>query len=136
VEFFTCYTLIDITCTGVNDPAQALPYQQHQNFNTFLQFIGLRTQPQDIKVEKLTQRELDDFKFGSKYTGANDVWKITWTIEVQGCVGISELKQDADGIPIHTNLTETVELTSSVLETRDARNRNLYFTKENRPTQT
>jgi hypothetical protein len=136
VEFFTCYTLIDITCTGVNDPAQSLPYQQYQNFNTFLQFIGLRTQPLDIKVERLTDQPLDNYKFSSTYTGNGEVWKITWSIETVGYVDINELKQDADGVPIHTNLTETVDLTSSVLETKDARKRNLYFTKENRPTQT
>ena len=63
MEFFTCYTLIDITCTGVNDPARALPYQQHQNFNTFLQFIGLRTQPLNIAVEQLNDQDLANFKF-------------------------------------------------------------------------
>lgn len=136
MEFFTCYTLIDITCTGVNDPARALPYQQHQNFNTFLQFIGLRTQPLNIAVEQLNDQDLANFKFGSRYTGSATVWKITWAIEVLGYVGITELKQDADGIPVHTNLTESVELTSQVLETKNSQRRNLYFIKENRTTQT
>ena len=136
MEFFTCYTLIDITCTGINDPVQALPYQQQQNFNTFCQFIGLRTQPLNIAVEQLEDQDLASFKFGSKYTGTATVWKITWSVEVLGYSDIPELKQDADGIPIHTNLTESVDLSSQVLETKNSQRRNLYFIKENRPTQT
>jgi hypothetical protein len=62
---------------------------------------------------------------------------LTQHLEMKGFIPYQiHTYKDADGIPIHTNLTETVELTSSVLETKDTRKRNLYFTKENRPTQT
>jgi len=134
VEFFTCYTLVDITCTGINDPVCALPYQQQQNFNTFLQFIGLRTQPLNIDIQCLEDQALDQYKFGSRYTGSARVWKLTWSIETLGYVGISELRQDSDGVPVHTHLTETVELVSQVLESKNTQRRNLYFVEQNKST--
>ena len=40
VEYFTCYTLIDITDTGVYDPTAGQTYEQAQNLNALLQAIS------------------------------------------------------------------------------------------------
>lgn len=122
-----CYTLIDITQTGVTNPAFVLHYQQYQNFNTFLQCIGFVAPPLNVVVERLDNQNLIDYGFGSCYNGKAVIWKLTWNIETT--VEIDEFKSSANGIPIHTSLNESVELPLQVLESQNLERCNLYFTR-------
>ena len=45
IEYFTCYTLVDITDTGIFDPHLGSDYEQAQNLNSLLQAISLGSQP-------------------------------------------------------------------------------------------
>ena len=51
-EFFTVYTLIDVTDTGVTT-GSGKEYKQAQNLSVLLQTIGLRCQPFLSSVMKL-----------------------------------------------------------------------------------
>jgi hypothetical protein len=65
IEYFTCYTLVDITDSGTYDPTAGYAYEQAQNLNALLQAISLGSQPILTSVEKLTAVDMDDFEFGS-----------------------------------------------------------------------
>lgn len=133
--WFSGYTLIDITNTGVYRPSTQLVTERNQqrNWETVVQVIGLRTQPIDIisaqtsKTVSMTGRE-----FGSYYRSSQCCWKFMFFVEHNHVFGPAEhptkfLEQDFDQIPIITGLTETVALPDPVFYTTGIL-KNLYFT--------
>jgi hypothetical protein len=40
IEYFTCYTLVDISDSGTYDPTAGQAYEQAQNLNALLQAIS------------------------------------------------------------------------------------------------
>jgi hypothetical protein len=128
MEAFTCYTLVDITNTRVNDPSKNTPYQQYQNLNTLLQCIGLRALPILVEIEKLEKQNLEDYKFGSKYKkGKSTVWKLTWRAEREGYFTVESLVDDSNGLPVHVSLDETADIPTQVFESKNPKLINVYF---------
>jgi hypothetical protein len=112
-----CRTLFDCSFTGVTGhfrPSE-IPFtdragqqvadlaawhksrNQQRNWETLMQVISLRTQPQEI----------------TSPDQQNGVWKFEFTAEAEGVFSIvnnpdpvAGLKQDFNGVPILTNLTE------------------------------
>lgn len=127
-EAFECYTLVDITNTGVNDPSKHKEYQQYQNLNTMIQCLGMRSQPLALMVESLGSQKLSEYGFGTKYNkGRANVWKLSWKSDRQGYFSEHALSQDASGLPIHAGLDETVDMPTQVFETQDKALANTYF---------
>ena len=129
IEFFTCYTLIDITDTGVYDPAGGAPYEQAQNLNMLLQAISLGSQPTLSSVEKLVAVDLADFSFGSAFNGLQTVWILRFASERMGSITVNSLVRDIDGLPAYTNLDDTATIPGSVFETNDPTTTNTYFVR-------
>ena len=114
LQFFQGYSLVDITATGVtrgdNDSQER---NQQRNWETVLQCIGLRTQPQH--VQEPTQANITDItiaEFGDFYAGEQTIWVWTWGIEGEGIYdlpgkSLGGLLQDFEQVPIITGLTET-----------------------------
>jgi hypothetical protein len=110
---FQGYTLVDITPTGVirgdNDSQER---NQQRNWETLLQCIGLRTQPQNI-IEPVSMLEnINYLEFGDFYPGEQRVWAWSWTVEREGVYDLpgaplGGLLQDLEQVPIVTGLTET-----------------------------
>lgn len=129
---YTVYTLIDITNTNVSTPKQSrLKYYQAQNYNTFLQTISLRTQPDNVEVKLLGNKDLKNFKFGKEYK-KRKVWKITFECETNQVFKKDEnkvywLEQDFHNVPIHSGLKENIKNVNCV-DTSDSDVRNTYFT--------
>ncbi len=126
-----CYTLFDITATGINghvkaaqfphvsragmtiaDPAAlAQARNQQRNFDTLLQLIGLRTQMFNVNDPTVQ----DTGPFGNQRT-----WRFDFEIEPQSqwLVDGDEfwmLKQDSDGTPMIVNLRETADLEPRII---------------------
>ena len=115
----SCYTLFDITQTGVinrsrpgveDDPELWLHKRNTQcNFDTIVQAVSLRSQPENITTPNLTKIKLNDFdSFGFLFE-EEDIEINCWTFdfEIQHLSvfdnGISELGalyDDCDGIPM------------------------------------
>lgn len=114
VQFFQGYTLVDITATGVirsQDP-DSLERNQQRNWETLLQCIGLRTQPQNITEPQCGMGLMSLFDFGDFYESGQRVWSWTWTIESSGVYDLpgkplAGLLQDLEQVPIITGLDET-----------------------------
>ncbi len=127
IEYFTCYTLIDITDTGIFDPTAGTVYEQAQNLNALLQAISLGSQPILASVEKLTAEDTADFNFGSDFTGAHNIWILRFASERVGSITISTLTRDIDGLPAYDDLDETATFDDNVFVTGDTDQRNIYF---------
>ena len=113
LHFFQGFSLIDITATGVtrgdNDSTER---NQQRNWETVLQCIGLRTQPQNVQEPITDIVNLKHLDFGDFYTGEQSVWTWYWTVENTGVYDIHNkplggLQQDFEQVPIITGLTET-----------------------------
>jgi len=134
LDYFTVYTLVDITNTEATDPDlfDTLEYNQYQNLNTVLQVVGLRTQPIVISVSLEKSVNLKNFKFGSEYTGKQNVWIIKFASEYKNA-WLKEsdptffLKKDIDGIAYISALTETVKFSIDIFNTVSPKHKNIYF---------
>lgn len=129
IEYFTCYTLIDISDTGVFNPVAGPAYEQAQNLNALMQAISLGSQPILASVEKLVAADAADFAFGTDFTGEHNVWILRFASERVGSITISTLVRDIDGLPVYDDLDETATFDASVFETGDEQQKNIYFVR-------
>jgi hypothetical protein len=129
IEYFTCYTLIDISDSGIYDPTAGQAYEQAQNLNALLQAISLGSQPILTSVEKLTAADMDDFDFGSDFTGTHNMWVLRFASERVGSITVNTLVRDIDGLPVYDDLDETATFDSNVFETNDVTQTNIYFVR-------
>jgi len=127
IEYFTCYTLIDITDTGVYDPTTTKLYEQAQNLNALMQAISLGSQPVLTSVEKLTAVNVSEFDFGTDFTGNHNLWILRFASERIGTITVANLIRDIDGLPAYTDLDETAVFDTDVFETSTPNQKNTYF---------
>jgi hypothetical protein len=128
MDFFTAYTLVDITDTGISD-SRHIPvkeYNQAQNLNAMIQLVSLRTQPVMVGVD-LVEDDLANYDFGSNFTGTQKVWILKFATERSGYTTEATLISDSSGLPITTGLDETVSITPAVLNSTSATAKNIYF---------
>ena len=129
IEYFTCYTLIDITDTGVYDPNQGTEYEQAQNLNSLLQAISLGSQPTLSSVEKLVAVDLGEYDFGTDFSGNHNIWILRFASERVGSITVSTLVRDIAGLPLYDDLEETAVFDENVFETANAARKNIYFVR-------
>lgn len=129
IEYFTCYTLVDITDTGVYNPADTKTYEQAQNLNALLQAVSLGSQPILASVEKLVAADLADFEFGSDFSGYHTVWILRFASERVGSITVNTLVRDIDGLPVYVDLDETAVFDGTVFDTTDDTAKNIYFVR-------
>ena len=115
LQFFTGYTLVDITPTHVIRSVNPddIKRNQQRNWETVLQCMSLRTQPLHIKEPKIYQEvPTDVLKFGDYFEGNHTVWHWTWATEKSDVYDLPNkplggLLQDFEQVPIITGLGET-----------------------------
>lgn len=129
IEYFTCYTLVDISDSGVYDPAAGTIYEQAQNLNALLQAISLGSQPILTSVEKMVAADMDEFEFGTDFTGNHNLWILRFASERVGSITVDTLVRDIDGLPVYTDLDETATFDTDVFETNAADQKNIYFVR-------
>ena len=116
LNFFTIYTLVDITATGVtrNNAGDDLQRNQQRNWETVLQVVGLRAQPIMIDGPVCLESELDAYEFGEMYTGRQKVWSVSIGVEHRDVYAgnndaLYGLTQDFAQVPVVCGLTETAK---------------------------
>ena len=127
IEYFTCYTLVDITDSGIYDPAAGKTYEEAQNLNVLLQAISLGSQPILSSVEKIIAADLADYNFGNDFTGNHTIWILRFASERVGSITTTSLIRDIDGLPIYDDLDETAVFDTNVFETNNIDQKNIYF---------
>ena len=151
LEFYTCFTLFDITNTGVIMPFnESLPAfidtagqpvfnektwdrsrNQQRNWDTVVQIISLRAQPIILQSAILEEADLDYFKFGNVYSSMNKVWKFRFGIEAKeafrkGTDPVGALADDSHLVPLSVGLTEKLSIEPACIITKGS-NTNTYF---------
>lgn len=122
-EFFTCYTLIDITRTGVirtsSDTGMSVKRRdQQRNWETLIQVLSLRTQPMYLEDPvQISSADLAQFAFGDAHSGNHNVWKFTFASEHEGAYQIPDLMRDCNQVPCNKNLDETISLDVAIFST-------------------
>ena len=127
IEYFTCYTLVDITDSGIYDPTAGKLYEEAQNLNALLQAISLGSQPILSSVEKIVVADLADYEFGNDFTGNHTVWILRFASERVGSITTTSLIRDIDGLPVYDDLDETAVFDTNVFESNAADQKNIYF---------
>ena len=116
----TCYTLFDITPTGVMNRSRPVTdedlipwlYKRNTqcNFDTVLQAISLRSQPEIIRMPEKTQIRFDEFTdFGFLFEQQEDELYNCWSFDFQiqhasvfndGANDLGALYSDCDTVPM------------------------------------
>lgn len=116
MEFYTCATLVDITATGVvrYSDEQQLERNQQRNWETVLQCIGLRAQPQLIELPICKTVDIDQTNvFGEYFNNTKQkVWIFSFGVESQdvfllGNDPVGQLDKIFSQVPIICGLEET-----------------------------
>ncbi len=138
----TCRTLFDCSLTGVTGHFRSseIPFRdrvgqmvhtqadwnhsrnQQRNWETLLQIIGLRTQPQDITIPE----------------HRNGVWEFEFRSESPGVFEmhnnpdpLAGLKSDCEGVPMMLNLTEQPAMAPTIATS--GADQNIWFFTVNTP---
>ena len=135
LHFFQGYSLVDITATGVtrgdNDNTER---NQQRNWETVLQCIGLRVQPQHIQLPvTATFEDISIAEFGDFYTGTQQIWTWSWAVEQEGIYDVGNeplagLLKDFEQVPIVTGLAETAKFMLPIFYPYGTI-KNIYFTQ-------
>jgi len=111
----SCFTLVDITPTGVRrvNQANTIEYHQQQNLNMILQTVAMKTQPLDYRIEIFESSELAKHEFGDKYTEER-VWNLIFDVDHEDVFAdendkLALLKRALDGVAFTSDLNETAE---------------------------
>jgi hypothetical protein len=142
-----CHTLFDITKTGILNrrPPSFLEgdkltewnenKKRQCNFDTVLQVVSLRSQPENINTPYTSQIKFEEFdKFGFLLETVDDQtitkWAFEFTVNYHGVFndGISELGalySDCDSVPMITGLSEWDKLPNFLDISPELRN--IYF---------
>jgi len=135
MKHYTCYTLVDITETGVirDSEAQQLARNQQRNWETVLQCISLLAQPMEIAQLMPCPCECVEkqFEFGSEYRGSHRVWIFNFSVEHEdvfsnGPDQFARLNCVIDQVPVITYLEETARFLLPILYTSGPI-KNIYF---------
>lgn len=141
----SCYTLFDITQTGIvnrNKPSldedeNVWIYKRNTqcNFDTILQAISLRSQPELLNYPKETKIKFDEFdNFGFLFEQQDDEEYSCWTFDFEiqhpsvfddGITELGSLYRDCDGVPMIKTDTAWRKL-PGFLDTSEEL-RNIYF---------
>lgn len=117
MQYYTGFTLVDITNTGVtrSRPGNDHERNQQRNWETLIQVLSLRTQPLEINGPIDSGYELaGDSIFGEMYKGLQTVWYFSFGVEAQSVftkgkdiVGL--LYDNFAEVPIIQGLDETAK---------------------------
>lgn len=160
-EFFTVYTLVDISQTGIvaqyrtgvpafmddinqlinNEESWNKSRGQQSNLETLIQTISLRGNPMYIDTpRKYNVEDVTELNFGSSFKGQQVFWVTSFTVEQPGLyvergqenIPGSGLIKDLTNVPIITGLTETAKIKTPIWNATDPKTKNIYITSSDK----
>ena len=125
-----CATLIDITETGVIR-GESQERDQQRNWQTVLQVLSLKTQPEIVHTPGLLKaEEIDRFFFGDDFHDKHNVWVFAFrSANHGGGYSIEELTNDFEQVPVILGLDETARMLLPLFFTRGTM-KNIYFVEQ------
>jgi hypothetical protein len=130
-----CSTLFDITRTNVskrrgvleNENNYEMQRSQQSNFETLLQIISLRSQPEDIS--DTVKESFDKAMWGKTYALSKQVscWTFDFTVHHAAVFNdsiheLGNLLSDCEGVPMIVNLSEMKGLVPQLCNNADLKN--------------
>lgn len=110
-----CYTVFDITNTGVTSTRNNTPKLQterncQRNFDTVIQIISLRAQPLEIATPKKHGSNTNNW-FGDHYRSISHFWHFSFEVDRSGVFADADqafgaLLDDAQHVPMLIGLSE------------------------------
>lgn len=150
-DTISCFTLVDISQTGTTRPykKESQSYVDHtgqqvidfatwtisrnrqRNWETLLQTISLRAQPDNLQVVQQTKTDLINYKFGDQYHGIHTIWSFKFSVEYpqvfdKNHIRLGALMDDTDHVPCILGLSETAKLPQALFLTHGP-HLNTYF---------
>ena len=131
LHFYTGFTLVDITATGVTRGNDIQQRGQQSNWETVLQTIGLISQPMDICEPTRLESSLDYLEFGDLYQGTHSVWAWSFRVEhadvfADASNPLGRLNNYFDQVPVVCGLDETARFMLPIFFTSGSI-KNTYF---------
>lgn len=130
-RFYLGRTLVDCTKTDDTSLENTKTRNQHRNWETLVQVLGLRAQLISLTVPYVSNMNIDGLKFGLNFSKRQRVWTFRFSVEHEdvfktdkSSVGI--LDNDFTNVPIILGLEETAKIISPVFCV-DIFHRNIYF---------
>ena len=125
-----CATLIDITDTGVIR-GESQERDQHRNWQTVLQVLSLKTQPEIVHPPGLIEADdVNRFFFGDDFHDKHNVWVFAFrSANVGGGYSVEELTDDFEQVPVILGLNETARMLLPLFFTRGTM-KNIYFVEQ------
>tara|TARA_B110000503_G_scaffold117004_1_gene176571 strand:+ start:4107 stop:4493 length:387 start_codon:yes stop_codon:yes gene_type:complete len=118
-------TLVDITESNIRRGNDKLSVGQQSNYDTLIQVIGLRANPDPIKL--IHQHDsITTLGFGKSFKGKQKFWEFTFEVP-DFSISVDNLKSDFYLVPIVNNLTESVKFNINVFNTLDEQFVNVVF---------
>ena len=99
MQYYTGFTLVDITNTGVtrSRPGNDHERNQQRNWETLIQVLSLRTQPLEMDGPHDSEYEITgDSIFGEMYQGKHTVWHFSFGVEA---VSVFKNNKSEHGLP-------------------------------------
>jgi hypothetical protein len=122
---FKLTTLVDITETNIRKGPDKIAIGQQSNYDTLIQVIGLRANPNPIQVAQ-HNGSIANIGFGSSFKGKQNYWEFVFEMP-DGSASIDNFKSDFHLVPFVTELTETAKINISVFNTQDSSSTNIVF---------
>jgi len=127
MDIIEIQTLIDITGTGVTRPNQGsqLELDQQRNFITLMQCVELRSIVTYNTRPVVETVDVKGMGFGTEYKGKHSVWTFRFSPDRQSVYNdndnnpVGGLIEDIQGVPVIKNLTETVNISTTVFELKN-----------------
>ena len=125
-----CATLIDITDTGVIR-GESTERDQQRNWQTVLQVLSLKTQPEIVHPPGLIEADdVNRFFFGDDFHDKHNVWVFAFrSANVGGGYSVEELTDDFEQVPVILGLKETARMLLPLFFTRGTM-KNIYFVEQ------
>jgi hypothetical protein len=135
MEIIEVKTLIDITNTNLKRPntSNDLESNQYRNWTTFLQCLGLRCIISYDRSPIVSNIDIKELGFGSKYKGKQAVWTFRFTPDrsdsyLNNDSRLGLLINDLHQVPIIENLNETINIPKAVFDLSDSNWQNTVVT--------
>jgi hypothetical protein len=132
LHYFTGFTLVDITATGVTRGADNHRRSQQSNWETVLQTIGLGAQPIVVAPPVILEDINTDYlEFGEFYQGLHRAWVWHFAVEhesvfLQDDNPVGRLNQYFEQVPIISGLDESARFMLPIFHPYGSI-RNIYF---------
>jgi len=125
------YTLVDITQTNVVSSDDSTQRNEHRNWETLTQVLGLRAQLMLLNPPALAEVDLLVCKFGADFVGKHRVWVFKFGVESEGVFAdgnnlYGTLERDFVNVPIILGLNETAPIQMPTFAVSGS-SRNIYF---------